>query len=434
MAIVQINDPNRRGTGHRFGEELGQGIEALVGHKMQQMNRQRQEQNNYEALIAGGMEPNQARGFSKASPEVIRDAFADIFSRYSTAGITKPNGSQTVSSEPQQSLQSQQIPSSKTQELNPQADLLQKLLGNQSQQHGQMNPQQALMQALQGGSLNGDQGLIDYLKDQQLRQPQSPQLSDMNQQQNVMPTQKAIQPQAAIPPRRPNPNLEQAERHHIEKMERSDIKERRPIIKEIVEKKRANEKRTQALERMKRHNAENTLDDPLYVGVLQKLGLNNIKALLTPGSQDFEGQVANFLDGLKSVFGARPTNFDVMTYLSKIPGLLNSPQGRELLINNWQKLIQADDAFDDERLSILRENPKGVPADLDLMAYENTKAKIDKIYDKFEAEAQRIVSGEPLFKIGSKIDLKQSSSLPKGTTGKVNGKNVIWNGKAWENA
>lgn len=442
MAIVQINDPNQRGTGWRFGESVGEGIEMLLGHKMQQMNRQRQEQNNYEALIAGGMAPEQARGYSKASPQVLQNAFQDIFSRWSTAGIKKPDETQVVAHENEPSFQSQQP----QQPSNPQADLLQKLLGNQPQQeYGKINPQQALMQALQSGPLNAEQGLVDYLKDQQLKQPlHQAQPEPMGKQQVTPGIQGLPQSiQKAPSPQMPNlaglkPQERTAAIRAFQAAQKEEARKEQQAKRESFEEKkfnaaeqdRANKETKKYYDATLLENEEAKKSDmrlgrfehllekgnlpnatayrlfkglseakfgtalPL-VGPLAGLIVNPIlhsvgeaglalqRNVTATDTEEYEKLSNDFIRGAKAIFGSRITDKDIDVFMAMIPTLMATDHGKQAIIRNMKLFNEASHVKADNMKRIIKENGNKRPFNLALLVDEASEPELDRIAKEF---------------------------------------------------
>lgn len=70
--------------------------------------------------------------------------------------------------------------------------------------------------------------------------------------------------------------------------------------------------------------------------VAQLLGLVNKE------TQDFVKTINDFLTGAKDTFGARVTNFDVQAFKARLPTLLNTTEGRRLIIKQMQLLHDLD--------------------------------------------------------------------------------------------
>lgn len=258
-------------------------------------------------------------------------------------------------------------------------------------------------------------------------------------EKNVSPTQQALNKmpqQATVIPKGLNQQqatqlaqlgLKKASQEEAMQFKKGEV--RRKYVDELVKEKKANEDKLQALKVMEQlNNDPKALDSSVYLRALKAFGIDNIGALLKPGTQQFKAAEVAFLTNLKTIFGARPTNFDVMTYLSKLPNLMQSPEGRRRVIENWKNLLGAAQTRYDITRDVLKQYPSGVPADISLMVEEKAAPLIEKALTKFEQEANDIVSGASSFKVGQSITKDKLSSLPAGTVLEENGKKFIWDG------
>lgn len=158
MAIVQINDPNARGTGHRFGESVGGYLEELVGHKVNQLKRHGAYERNFHALMARGFPEQEATALSQLPDETLRDFFKEGLIRGVKGSSQKPSspyeqllsqlqaGGQPTQ---QQTQPAQQTPYKNTSEMT-------QLLGGSQQMQQPTGPQQQqpLMPQLFSGTMN----------------------------------------------------------------------------------------------------------------------------------------------------------------------------------------------------------------------------------------------------------------------------------------
>lgn len=445
MAVGQIFDPNMRGTGWKFGESVGQGIEGLLGQKMKQMERERQEQNNYEALIAGGMEPEKAMGFSKASPKILEHAFQDIFSRWSALGIPKKEADmQVVSNEPSApSYQSQNQPE------NPQTDFLQQLMGAAQQKTGNINPQQALMQALQGGNfntqqglgaLNPEEGLLDYLKSQQI-QSQSQPFQQEKPMQQQMPMQKGQQPgiqtrAPGIPPTRQEARalesqLIQERRHQENIAQRREESEKKDIRDAYAFSKKFGEQtQKDASIARKTNNAYKTIYDLAKSGntrsggwfkTLDSLGLNEYYR--NPATQLAQKEIASLAQGAAAAFNTPRLNaMEVQLYEDSLIKMSNTPEAMMTIAKN--KILEGDAMIlrDNVRRQIIAENNNKPPYDLS-----------DQVYDRIEpklAELAQIAQDNSRL-TGSDPSLADASAFTPDTIIRVDGIEYAPKGKYW---
>jgi hypothetical protein len=78
-------------------------------------------------------------------------------------------------------------------------------------------------------------------------------------------------------------------------------------------------------------------------------------ALLSPEAQESIKLTVDQLTGAKDTFGARVTNFDVQTYMKRLPSLLNSPEGRRRVLRDLRLINKINRLHDTEVLNIIDE-------------------------------------------------------------------------------
>lgn len=316
----------------------------------------------------------------------------------------------------------------------------------QNQQQGQTNDQQPGIQDLmaqlggqQQDAQQGPQSGMDRLKSVLTEGALQDLLGQRNQvnpdfqPQNIPPQQQA----PGMKPRRLTPEAEsrerlsrekiaqnaeqfqqrtaQQEKHFEAKQQREKEKESRSIIKEIAEKKNALRSQRAALEKQKTLNDKALLDSPESIAIRNALGIN-YDFLKSPGTREFEGVGVSFLSNLKPFFGARPTNFDVQTYLKKLASTGDSPATRRALIRNYDLTLEADEALNNAKEQVIRANKGIAPHDLDLLAADLAEDKIDNIWKRFVNN-----TGTKELKAGSTLKADQ---LRPGMTIEVEGKPV----------
>ena len=318
----------------------------------------------------------------------------------------------------------------------------------QMQQQPEFEPQMATPQL--GGQLPISQRLQGVVNEilqgvqqnqapqQRMQQADQRQMQQPDQQQESPELQSALasllggQQQRALPARRMTPQMEQAERMHQEKRLDRLKSESRPLLKEYADKRNATKQQLAALTTQLNLSESGAVNDTGYLTALKKLGLDD-PIFKKPGTAAFDALGVNFLTNLKSFFGARPTNFDVKTYLAKLAKSTDTVEGRRRLIRNYQQMLKAENIMNDARMEIVRKNGNIVPHDIDILAEEIAAPKIDKIWDQF-VKMNDMESNAPKFKMGQVVTADQAKNLPRGATGndQTTGKPVFWNGSSWE--
>lgn len=76
---------------------------------------------------------------------------------------------------------------------------------------------------------------------------------------------------------------------------------------------------------------------------------------LSPEAQEAQKLLVDSLQGAQSFFGGRVTNFDAQTYLKRNATLLNTPEGRERILDDLLKLNKLSRDYTDGILEIIEE-------------------------------------------------------------------------------
>lgn len=366
MAQV-INDSTAGGRiGASFGNVLGQGLQQLAQHKMTQL----QQRNQAMAFQKAGYSPEASTLLTQfqGHPETQRKLMQSL----GALGAGMNNQEQMQFQQPQQ----QQLPQTGIENLQA--------LTQPQQQDQFQNPM--IAQALQKlGLAHGQPGMPGYMP------PFSPEQSQGILGQQPTAQQQPQQPRAKSIPEAlagyKTPQMQQAEKFHNEKIALKEREIARPVIKEIAEKRSAIKQQTAALNKQLALSESGEVNNPAYLSMLRGIGLD-VPTLKKPGTAEFDALGVNFLTNLKSYFGARPTNFDVSTYLNKLAKSIDTKEGRKRLITNYKRMLKAENLINDTKMDIIKENNNTVPVDLDFQAQERTDKRIDKIWDEFVADAE----------------------------------------------
>ena len=149
-----------------------------------------------------------------------------------------------------------------------------------------------------------------------------------------------------------------------------------PVAKEVGEIK----EKTGALDTMDRlAKTSGALNSPAWMTGLKMFGLDQYPAFTKPGTQEYNAATVGFLTGLRSMFGARPTQWEVGVYMNKLPGLMNSPEGRKTISENMRRGLQAQRIALDAKKDIIRQK-RSVPADIELLVDDKVGKKIDQLW------------------------------------------------------
>lgn len=70
-----------------------------------------------------------------------------------------------------------------------------------------------------------------------------------------------------------------------------------------------------------------------------------LAGLVNPETQLYVKDLKRWLKGGKDIFGARLTNFDVSSYMQQLPGLLNSENGRRIILKTMEYVNDLDSIY-----------------------------------------------------------------------------------------
>ena len=136
---------------------------------------------------------------------------------------------------------------------------------------------------------------------------------------------------------------------------------------------------TMRLDRMKLLNKEGDLDTPVFAAMMNKLG---IPAFLSADSQEFDKLSKDLLKNIRTFFGARINQVEVENFLKTIPTLTQSPEGRDRVIANLQKLIEGQKVYYEAYKDVMK-GRKSPPSDLEERVMEKADEKLNALAEDF---------------------------------------------------
>lgn len=94
---------------------------------------------------------------------------------------------------------------------------------------------------------------------------------------------------------------------------------------------------------------ESKFPSPLLAALVTRDGQINDVAYsqLTPEAQEAVKLIIDSTSGIKDTYGARVTNFDLQTYLRKLPSLLTSPEGRRRVIRDLKGINDINEVYNE---------------------------------------------------------------------------------------
>lgn len=104
---------------------------------------------------------------------------------------------------------------------------------------------------------------------------------------------------------------------------------------------------------------------------------------IPPQAQLYIKNLKQFLKGAKDFFGARVTNFDVSAFMAQLPGLLNSEQGRNLILNQMDLVNELESVYNNTLDEGLRRYSRtGNYADIVTATQNKVKGKEEELIGK----------------------------------------------------
>jgi len=174
---------------------------------------------------------------------------------------------------------------------------------------------------------------------------------------------------------------------HVEKAFSQTKKERSDITKGYVSSKED----LMRLDRMEKLLDEGKLISAGAQTLLKKFNLD-FPVLKNPSSQEFEKLTNDMTASARIDYGARITNFDLETFLKRIPTLLNTDEGKRRVINDLRVLRKGKAVRYKAMREIIKENNGTPPLDLEERIEEKAAPELDKLASQFKEGVQETVS------------------------------------------
>lgn len=111
----------------------------------------------------------------------------------------------------------------------------------------------------------------------------------------------------------------------------------------------------------------------------------SILGLVNKETQAFAKTINDFLIDAKNYFGARVTNFDVNSFKARLPGLLNTEEGRRLIIEQMKLMEDLQLVYDKELEAGLHHYGRnGSYSDIDRVVTDKVRAREEVIISKLD--------------------------------------------------
>lgn len=144
------------------------------------------------------------------------------------------------------------------------------------------------------------------------------------------------------------------------------------------------------LNRLEELDQTGKLDTAGYVEFLKNSGLD-IPALLNPESQEFQKIQQGFLKNIKQYFTGNISNYEVQQFLTTIPTLSQSPEGRKRVISGLKYVARAKEEYYKTYEEVLKEHGGVPPYDIQEEIERRIDPKIEKLAQKFREDLAKPV-------------------------------------------
>ena len=352
MAVIVPQQDPWEGLGTGLGSGLGGALQALSNLKLQEMMQQRQRAQSALGLAAlPGVGQQRAQALASLDPQVLREVVKRELSAPSEQMFAQSLSS-LLGGEP---------------------------MGTQAQslQQGAQAPM-----GIQGQGMNIPAGL---------KPQQALQLAQLGIQQKNLASKQTTE-----------------QRRHEHALQKESNKETKEYFNKILgesDAARRGDKRLNRMEelikkgdlpysstyRLFKNLSEAKTHAPI-IGSLADLALNALGGLgsalqrniTAKDTEEFEKLSNDFIRDAKNVFGNRITDNDLNFYMSMIPTLMQSDNGKKAVIRNMKSFNKAAVVKADVMKQILKENNGKRPFDLSLQVEERSKPLLDKIAENFK--------------------------------------------------
>ena len=429
---------------HAFLGSLGTGLSQIlggyVGQKLEQDRIKRQYETNEKILRSRfpDMDPQQIAEAAQVPTQNIKDVISGLESRnYQTL----MSGGQPGMQQPQQPLQPDLAlqrpffaePPSPEAQMMQQPQMMPEAIAQQ-QMAQQVAPGQELTTGDIAQSLTSDINRLQTgLTTLPLNSKQTKEVNDLINSKKEQLTKLVInrENEAAAERRFQKKNEQFDKKFELDKeklLKNFNFKEREflqrrqdriedkfnPVLKQIRDKAEAKLIDNSRFAEMKRINEEgdlgsngfNVLVDALGEGLFG-LGVN-LSMFQTADAQAMKKLSKDFVKNVKETIGtSRITQQEIQLYLSTIPNLMQSPEGRARIIETNMLLNQIDIDKANIANKIIKDNNGLIPKDIETQIEEKLRPKINRLTKEMTNVAKRVKQNEKLQK--KQKEFKESS-------------------------
>ncbi len=158
--------------------------------------------------------------------------------------------------------------------------------------------------------------------------------------------------------------------------QRTQLKGTEKLRHEITSGERAATEQERELKELERLEKTGKIDNPITVRTYGALGLEH---KLSPETQAFNKVAQGFLRNAKNVFGSRVTNYELGQYQKLFPSLMQSSEGRRMIIENIRRTNEAAKVRANAMREIIKENKNRIPNNFEDLIEQRVGSELDKL-------------------------------------------------------
>jgi hypothetical protein len=410
--------------GQLLGTTLGTGLNALIGHKVGQL-QQRQGVKKYTDV---GYTPQEAQLLATATPQERMKLIEHL-------GAGQPNMGQPDINSP-----TQPNPADNQQQAGLRQ--LMSLLGQSgfnSQQMNQANKGNFSFLPEQQQQLQQVHQLMQQLQQPQTQQPeqqmgqpgQLTQPTGQSVQQVPLTTRQRLATPQETPQMKQQKELARTKAAALEKHEaRKLYQKQKDAIDQSADASKIDIRNLKVQQQLIKNGKlvgplENTLIN--YIGDTFELGEDGKSALKNGDSQVFEKLSVPYFRNLKSNFGTRPTQWDAQQFQKSFPSLFQTDEGKQVIIEFMMQ--DANTNIEKQRIQdqILAKNNQVPPYEMNSLINKDLEKWQDKKYKELQEKTSNILAKQYAPTISAKEAGK--NAMKKNTD---NGMIFVSDGKKWK--
>lgn len=112
--------------------------------------------------------------------------------------------------------------------------------------------------------------------------------------------------------------------------------------------------------------------------------LRSAQQFTSPDTDEFEKLSNDFVRDAKGIFGSRITDADLKVFLSMVPTLAQTDNGKKAIIRNMDNFLKGVHVKAEVMKDIVKENNGKRPANLEILVEERARPQLEKLSNDFE--------------------------------------------------